>query len=140
MSRSAVFVDTSAFYALADASDAAHRVAARQWEALIRAKAPLVTSLPIVAEAATLIRRWLGFDAAQRFLGQVDRSRVVGALELVFVGEREFALGEDFYRKFPDPKLSFVDVLSFAVMTARGIRTCFTFDRDFQQAGFEVLE
>ena len=140
MSRPPVFVDTSAFYALADAHDAAHRVVLRRWERLSDAKRPLVTTVAVAAETASLIRRWLGFDAAQRWLDQLERARLVRALELVFVGEREYALAREFFRKLGDPKLSFVDALSFAVMTGRGITICLTLDDDFRQAGFEVYE
>jgi predicted nucleic acid-binding protein len=138
VSRPAVFVDTSAFYALADARDAAHRAVLRQWEALSGERRPLVTTVAVAAETASLIRRWLGFASAQRWLDQLDRARLVRALELVFVGEREYALAREFFRKLGDPRLSFVDALSFAVMTVRGITACLTLDEDYRQAGFEV--
>jgi predicted nucleic acid-binding protein len=65
---------------------------------------------------------------------------VVGAVELVFPAEREYALARDLYRRLAQPKLSFVDALSFSVMTLRGITTCFGFDEDFRKAGFELYE
>jgi predicted nucleic acid-binding protein len=133
-------VDSSAFYALADQHDASHRLAKRRWEAIVKAKRPLVTSLAVAAEAATLIRRWIGFDAAQTWLDQLDRARLVGAVELVFPAEREYALARDLYRQLAQPKLSFVDALSFSVMTLRGISTCFGFDGDFLTAGFVLYE
>ena len=140
MSLAPIFVDSSAFYALADDRDASHRVAARQWGAIVKAKHPFVTSLAVAAETATLIRRSLGFDAAQAWLDQLDRARLVGALELVFPAEREYALARDLYRQLAQPKLSFVDALSFSVMTLRGINTCFGFDEDFLVAGFALYE
>lgn len=140
MSRPPVFVDTSAFYALADAHDAAHRVVLRRWETLSDEKRPLVTTVAVAAESASLIRRWLGFDQAQHWFDQLDRARLVRALELIFVGEREYTLAREFFRRLGEPKLSFVDTLSFAVMTVREIRVCLTLDDDFRQAGFEVYE
>ena len=140
MTTPAVFVDTSAFYALADAHDAAHRVVRRRWGALIQQKRPLITTITVAAETASLIRRWLGFDEAQGWLDQLERARLVRALELVFVGEREYAVAREFFRQLADPKLSFVDALSFSVMRLREVRNCLTLDDDFRQAGFELYE
>jgi predicted nucleic acid-binding protein len=42
-------------------------------------------------------------------------------------------------RKFADQGMSFTDCVSFAIMRRRRIRTVFTFDRHFQQAGFRLL-
>ena len=140
MSAAPVFVDSSAFYALADRQDASHRPAMQRWEALVKAKQPLVSSLAVAAETATLIRRWIGFDAAQAWLDQLDRARLVRAVELVFLAEREYALARDLYHRLAQPKLSFTDALSFSVMTLRGIKTCFGFDEDFLIAGFSLYE
>ncbi|MBI3022028.1 MAG: PIN domain-containing protein [Candidatus Omnitrophica bacterium] len=140
MSIAPLFVDSSAFYALADRHDASHRLATQRWEAVVKAKRPLVTSLAVAAETATLVRRSLGFDAVQAWLDQLDRARLVGAIELAFLAEREYALARDLYRQLAQPKLSFVDALSFSVMTLRGIHTCFGFDEDFLSAGFALYE
>lgn len=140
MSVAPVFVDSSAFYALADRHDASHQPATKRWNALAKAKHPLVTSLPVASETATLIRRCMGFDAAQAWLDQLDRAKMVGAVELVFPAEREYALARDLYRQMAQPKLSFVDALSFSIMTLRRVRLCFAFDEDFLVAGFEPYE
>ncbi len=140
MSAPLLFVDSSAFYALADRHDGFHRPAMQRWEAMVKAKHPLMTSLAVVTETATLIRRWMGFDPAQAWLDQLDRARLVGAVEVVFLAEREYAMARDLYRQLARPKLSFVDALSFSVMTLRGIDTCFGFDEDFLIAGFALYE
>jgi len=140
VSAASIFVDSSAFYALADRHDASHRIANERWQALVKTKRPLVTSLAVAAETATLIRRSIGFDASQAWLDQLDRARVVGAMELIFPADREYALARDVYRQLAQPKLSFVDALSFAIMTLRSIRACFGFDEDFLVAGFELYE
>lgn len=140
MSATPLFVDSSAFLALADRHEASHRLAVQRWEAMVKAKHLLVTSLAVAAETATLLRRWIGFDAAQAWLDQLDRARVVGAVEMVFPAEREYALARDLYRQLAQPKLSFTDALSFSIMTVRGIKTCFGFDKDFLAAGFALYE
>ena len=140
MSRPPIFVDTAAFYALADARDAAHRSMTRRWSHLIQDKYLAITSVAVASETASLIRRGLGFKQAQDWLDQLERARFIRAMELVFIGEREYALAREFFHKLGDPRLSFVDTLSFAVMTLRGISHCLTLDDHFRQAGFELYE
>jgi len=140
VSAASIFVDSSAFYALADRHDASHRIATERWQALVKTKRPLVTSLAVAAETATLIRRSIGFDAVQAWLDQLDRARLVGAMELVFPAEREYALARNLFHQLAHPKLSFVDALSFSIMSLRDIKICLGFDEDFLVAGFELYE
>jgi predicted nucleic acid-binding protein len=99
-----------------------------------------VTSIAVAAETVALVRRWLGFDAAQGWLDQLERARLVRAMELIFVGEREYALAREFFQTLCDPKLSFIDSLSFAIMRLRGVTHSLTLDDHFRQAGFEVYQ
>jgi predicted nucleic acid-binding protein len=134
-----VFIDTSALYAMADAHDAVHHHAQQHWERLIEEKRRLITTVAVASETATLIRRRLGFDEAQRWFEQLERARLVQALELIFIGLREYDLAREIFRSIGVPRLSFVDALSFAVMRLQGITTCFGFDEDFFQGGFELV-
>lgn len=140
MSRPAVFLDTSAFYALADRRDAGHRVIQQRWQALLRRRTPFVTTVLVVAETATLIRRWLGFEAAQRWLEQLERARLTQAMEVVFIGEREYGRAQEFFQTLPQPRLSFVDACSFGVMALQGLHDVLSLDEDFRQAGFHLYE
>jgi predicted nucleic acid-binding protein len=42
-------------------------------------------------------------------------------------------------RKYADKGISFTDSISFAMMHRLGIRTAFTFDRHFRDAGFQII-
>jgi predicted nucleic acid-binding protein len=42
-------------------------------------------------------------------------------------------------RKYSDHEVSFTDCVSFAIMRRQQIRTAFTFDRHFRDAGFRVI-
>ena len=51
-----------------------------------------------------------------------------------------FDKGLDIYEKFNDKDWGLVDCVSFAVMLEREIFEVLTFDDDFKQAGFIILE
>ena len=51
-----------------------------------------------------------------------------------------FDKGLEIYEKFDDKDWGLVDCVSFAVMWEREIFEVLTFDDDFKQAGFIVLE
>jgi len=43
------------------------------------------------------------------------------------------------YKKYADKEWSLVDCISFIVMRERGIKQALTFDRHFEQAGFDAI-
>jgi len=49
--------------------------------------------------------------------------------------DKAFAL----YKKYADKEWSLVDCISFIVMRERGIKQALTFDRHFEQAGFDAI-
>ena len=63
-----IIADAGFFYALADADDAWHARAAR---ALSTLEEGWVTTWPVLTEAAHLITRWIGTDAAHALLRDV---------------------------------------------------------------------
>lgn len=131
--RASVFVDTSAFFALADQTDRLHHQALRYVQSTDRL---LVTSNVVVHETITLLRMRLGHDQALQFglrlLGEATTPivRVTPADE-----ERAWAI----FRQHPDKRFSFTDCTSFAIMKRLGIGTAFAFDDDFRQFGKWVV-
>lgn len=136
MSKS-VFIDTSAFYALAARRDANHGIAKRAYEDLLAEGVLFVLTDHVLAESATLIRRKLGYQAAQDFLRLIEDGEVIGLFDVVDIDEALLELAKEIFRKDADPKLSFVDALSIAVMRTRRIRRFFAFDQHFERAGFQ---
>ena len=131
--RTSVFVDTSAFFALADQTDRLHHQALQYVQSTDRL---LVTSNVIVHETITLLRMRLGYEPALQFglrlLGETTTPivRVTPADE-----ERAWAI----FRQYPDKRFSFTDCTSFAIMKRLGIGTAFAFDEDFRQFGKWVV-
>ena len=58
-----VFLDTSAVYAIFDAGDASHEVAAGAWDSLLRSDTPLHTSNYVLVELTALLQSRLGMAA-----------------------------------------------------------------------------
>lgn len=121
-----VFVDTSAFYALADESDRNHRRAKAAYGKLTRER--LVTTDHVLVECWFLIGSRLGRDAAIEFWDAL-RSGIVRVVEVTASDlDRAHAIIE----QFPDQTLSLVDATSLAVMEREEIETAFAFDAHFR--------
>lgn len=137
--RKKVFVDTSAFYALADGRDGHHAQAQAVYKNLLEQKTVFVLTDHILAESATLIRRRLGYDAAQKFLHLVEAGEGTGLFSIESANRERLGRAKSIFGEMRDPKLSLVDALSFAVMNELSLRHCLAFDEHFRQAGFELI-
>lgn len=129
-----VFVDTSALYALVDAQDPRHAVAAGMLRRLQDETGGLVSHEYVIVETIALVQRRLGLVAVA--------SLVDDLLPLV---EAEW-VDPDLHRAAREALLaggqrgiSLVDWTSFLVMRRRGIETAFAFDDDFVAQGFRTL-
>jgi predicted nucleic acid-binding protein len=134
--RSAL-IDSSAFYALADPTDA-HNVAAKEIAPrLHRERWQLFTTNFIRAEAHALILNRLSHRAADRFLQELQESPSATIIRITEADE-EAAL--ELIARYQDKDFSLTDAISFVVMERLGIPSAFAFDRNFTQYGLPVLE
>jgi predicted nucleic acid-binding protein len=76
-----LFVDTSAWVALLDASDDCHEAAARFWSGLKNSPVKLVTSDHVLDESYTRLRMSLGLRAAIVLHEMVQQSNVITVAE-----------------------------------------------------------
>lgn len=128
-----VFVDTGAWFALADRDDAHHSKAEALFPSLLKTHRHLTTSNLVVAEAYILIVRNLGHDAAFQFLERINGSpRIVRICSTADI-ERT---AEEMLKKYGDQDFSYTDAVSFAIMRQQRIKKAFAFDRHFQTTGF----
>jgi predicted nucleic acid-binding protein len=134
---SPLFVDTSAFIALADKKDKNHSPAALLLKSLSRARRPLITSTHIADEVVTLLRMRIGHAVAVRAGDAILDSTWCRMLEIdAPLRESAWRL----FKRYDDQTFSFTDCTSFAVMAALNMSEAFTFDRrDFGAAGFTAL-
>lgn len=118
-----IFVDTSAWYAVADSSDASNG----RMQQVLSTDEPVLTTDHVLAETWLLLRHRLGRSAAERFWTGLRASGInlecVSPVDL----EAAYAVG----LAFPDQDWSVVDRTSFAVMVRLRLDRVATLDGDF---------
>ena len=131
-----LFVDTSAFYALEDADDRHHDEAQTIQRWCLAFRPLLFTTHHVMDESVTLLGSRLRPSHAARFARRLLASRAVHPVRT----DEDLEQGAlNIYERLDDPRLSFTDCLSFAVMRALNIGAAFAFDRHFERAGFQRL-
>jgi predicted nucleic acid-binding protein len=135
METETIFVDTSAFYALMDRSDAYHDIAKKLWTALLDEEINLKTTNYIIIETLALLQSRLGFEAAHLY-----SSDILGLLDIYWVDEQKHKLAFELWRGLGRKKLSLVDCVSFITMRNYKLETVFGFDRHFDEQGFKILD
>jgi uncharacterized protein len=129
-----LFVDTSAWYPIADAGHPDHPVLAAALRRAVGEGRRIVTTNLVVAETQVLLLRRVGRRPALRFAEEVRREPMVVERG---TGEVEERAVEHWLRRFQDQPFSFTDAVSFAVMERRGIREALALDHHFTVAGFD---
>jgi predicted nucleic acid-binding protein len=132
-----ILLDSSGWVAALSPRDQNHAVAREFYRAVLTDRRVFVTTNLLVAETHALLGRRVSEAAALRLL---DQLRHDPAHEVVWSTpglERDAV--DRWLRPFQGHGISLADAVSFEVMRLEGLRTAFTFDRDFSAAGFEVL-
>lgn len=135
MGNEAVFVDTSAFYALMDASDNSHKEAAGLWRSFLEEDVYTATSNYVIIETTALLQSRLGLDAAVLW----DRD-VLSLVETLWVDESIHGLAHDLWVGIGRSNLSFVDCVSLTLMRRHEMEKVYAFDKHFAEQGFKVLK
>ncbi len=137
MGEDLIFYDTSAWVALTVPGDrngpAAKRV---QADAMRGAFGAIVTTSFVLDEAATFVRMETDAESAARLLRSILAS---AAITTVWIDPGHFGSALDLFQSHRDKRGSFTDCTSFVVMQDLGIEKAFSFDRNFQEAGFQRL-
>ncbi len=136
MSHQNIFVDTGAWFALADKDDAYHKKAASVYPSLLKTHRSLITSNLVIAESYVLILKELGHKAALDFLAGIKASpRILK----IHSDEEIEADAEGILIKYADHDFSYTDAVSFAIMERQKTVKAFCFDKHFVTAGFEKI-
>lgn len=136
----AFFYDTWAFTALLNKSDAAHPVASDLDRELEQLGYAAVTSDYVIDETVTLLQSGAGSRAAVAFLDLIAAREAGRDLLVVEVSTLRRDGAARVFRKLAveEPRLSFTDASSFAIMIELGIELAFTADRHFHRAGHGI--
>ena len=131
--ETAVFIDTSALYALVDQKDNWHDKAVECLTELGRIRYPLWVTNSIIIESHDRILQGVGKKVALSFLDSIHD----GSVNIERVSSEDEQDAQNYYlRNYQDQDFSYIDTISFSVMKRLGIGTAFTFDHHFSIAGF----
>ena len=136
MKNSTIFVDTGAWYALADRTDQHHTRAVKKYPALLKQYPHLTTTNLVVAETYILIRRALGYQPAISFLNNLSSSPRITKIYSDTLLEFQ---AEKILEKYQDQDFSYTDAVSIAAMRELKIGKAFAFDSHFATAGFATI-
>lgn len=125
--RREIFVDSSAFAALAIWRDGNHHVANAAGAELAHQRRRLITSNLVVAETHALVLARAGRDTAWRTLQRIEQ----GVEQTVRISEEDERRARWIIERYRDKDFSLTDATSFAVMERLAIDQAFTFDRHF---------
>jgi predicted nucleic acid-binding protein len=132
-----VFVDTSAFVAVAMTHDGRHAEAVTLWRRLEKERAALLTTDWVFGETVSFVRRREGYGAARKVGEALWASRV---LQRVTPSAGQVERAWEAFLDYAFDGLSLEDAVSFVVARAHRARRVFTFDEHFAEAGFEIIE
>ena len=121
-----MFVDTGAWYAVADGSDR-HHAEAKRFYLEQAPQGRFVTTDLVVSETWTLIVAHLGRPAALTFWNTLRSTRTA----ILTIDPVDLEAAWHIVHAFADQDFSFTDCVSFAVMERLGIDEAFAFDAHF---------
>lgn len=128
-----IFVDSSAWIALADGDDLHHKEAALNYPFIFKKHKTLITSNLVIAETYIVLLRELGHKAPIQFLEGIKASpRILK----IYSNENYETEAEGILAKYRDQDFSYTDAVSFVIMKRQKMSKAFCFDKHFVAAGF----
>lgn len=133
MPRFKIFLDTSYVIALVNERDQYHtqaQILSEQYE-----MADFLVTEAVLLEIGNALCRGFKQVSAEVIQYFLDAEEV----EIIALTSELFLEGFALYQKYQDKEWSLVDCISFVVMQQQGTQKVLTFDRHFEQAGFQRL-
>ena len=126
-----VYIDTSAFYALASSSDVFHDSAKKIYQRLLQDNKHLITTSYVLIETIALIHRRLGFEVLETFVDSIQE-----VVEIIWVDKDLHEAGWKKLETRRGKDDSLVDCVSFLAMHEKKIKDVFANDPHFKREGF----
>lgn len=131
-----VFVDTAAWIALLNTSDALHQRSKQVMNQLKQQQAFLVTTEFVLLEVADALSAPFIWT---RTIAFINGLRQLNVLQIIPISQALLAEGWQLYSQRLDKEWGLTDCTSFVVMAQQQIAVTFTSDHHFQQAGLIKL-
>jgi uncharacterized protein len=131
-----IFVDTGAWFAIADKHDQFHRKASEYIKRLIENSSSLITSNLVVHETAMLLSRKISKETASHFLQTIYNDNDVEVIHCNEAVEKE---AYKIFHHYSEQDFSITDCSSFVLMKELEIKSAFTFDKHFKTMHFTVV-
>jgi hypothetical protein len=135
MNKKTVFIDTGAWFAIADKTDQFHGKATEILHTLVESKIPMVTSNLIVHETVMLLSRKVSKTAAVHFPEKIYAD---GDIEIIQTDEEIEQKAYKIFKRYTEQDFTIADCCSFVIMKENQIRHAFTFDKHFAVMKFIV--
>jgi hypothetical protein len=132
-----IFVDTSSWVALFVENDRNHKKAVSIFEDVRSSKVPIYTSDYCIDETITTILA-RGSHRESVLAGEALFTNKL--IKIVGVCPDYLQAAWELCQKYKDKSFSFRDVTSFVIIKDLNIKRAFAFDREFIQAGIELIE
>lgn len=134
--RENVFADTAAFVALLIRRDVFNQTANEIMAELSAKDTKLFVTEMVLVEIANALS---SIELRARAVILIDEMQKLPNVEIVWSSVELFEKAWSLYRERPDKEWSLTDCASFVVMKEHEIKTAFTSDKHFEQAGFTRL-
>jgi len=128
-----IFVDSSAWIALADEDDSHYKKAASNYPTIFKNYKTLATSNLVIAETYIVLQKELGHKVA---LALLERVKTSPRILKICSNENIETEAEGILVKYAEQDFSYADAVSFVIMKRHKIRKVFCFDKHFVIAGF----
>lgn len=134
-----LFVDESAWYALAVDSHPQHKVMRQVFEEALNDNTRMLTHNIAIANAISNIRKDVGYVEATRFTEIIEEAHAGAHLSVNWIGRRTQREAMRLFKKHTDVPLAIFDFASYAIILRRRVHTILTTEQNFEQLGLKVL-
>ena len=131
-----IFVDTGGWAALFGDNDGNHKSAVTVYERLKKSKAALYTSDYVIDETITLTMVRSNHTQSVLVGKALLESTVVKAVP---VAPDYIQPSWELYQKYNDKHFSFTDITTLVIAKSLNIKKFFSYDREFEKVGMELL-
>lgn len=136
-----IFADTSFLVAYYNVHDQYHNQISDILKSIVYSNPSFITTDYIYDETLTLLlitRPIYGYKRAQKYDRDIYKDR---KFEIFFTTESIFFKAKEiFFRYNKDKRWSFTDCVSFVLMEDLGINRVLSFDRNFSEMGFKIIQ